>query len=116
MHSSPNTDAVFRNRHAGFFITIIGLKIGEVTRVSQASWSIPTAVAESQCFIAPDVAIPAGPPVPLPPLAFCNEGVDLDFATYDLGMVNFKCVLRVRVARGGMAGCAAAGGVVAVLC
>ncbi len=68
--------------------------------MSQASWSIPTAVAESQCFIAPDVAIPAGPPVPLPPLAFCNEGVDLDFATYDLGMVNFKCVrVRMRVAR-----------------
>ena len=78
----------------GFFITIIGLKIGEVTRVSQASWSIPTAVAQSQCFIAPDAPIPAGPPVPLPPLAFCNEAVDLDFATYDLGMVNFKCVAR----------------------
>jgi hypothetical protein len=96
MHSSPNTDAVFRNRHAGFFITIIGLKIGEVTRVSQANWSIPTAVSEAQCFLKQslaDVLIPANTTVPLPmDIDFCKESVDLDFATYDLGMVNFKCV------------------------
>ena len=33
----------------GFFITIIGLKIGQITRVTQAPWSIGSVVNQAQC-------------------------------------------------------------------
>jgi AGZA family xanthine/uracil permease-like MFS transporter len=82
----------------GFFITIIGLKIGEITRVTQASWSVPTAVAQSQCFTFAPITPPApGAPALIPEPAFCNNGVDLDFATYEMGMVNFNMVPQARI-------------------
>ena len=82
----------------GFFITIIGLKIGEVTRVSQASWSVPSAVAQAECFTFAPITPPVpGAPALIPAPAFCNNAVDLDFTTYDLGMVNFNLVPQARI-------------------
>jgi len=88
----------------GFFITIIGLKIGQITRVTQAPWSIGGVVAKSQChsvlppglynITANSVGgtsstdfynIDGG----MTKIAFCSNAVDLNFATYDMGIVNF---------------------------
>ena len=101
----------------GFFITIIGLKIGEITRVTQQPWSLPSVVSQAQCHTKVPVgnytvnffanngtagstsstdfgAITDG----YTQLAFCKSAVDLNFATYDLGMVNFNAHPQARIA------------------
>jgi len=84
----------------GFFITIIGLKIGKITRVTPAPWSVPSVVQQAQCFYV-NANITGFSPVPAPD--FCNNGVDLDMATYDLGFVNLTQHPEARIAVLGLA-------------
>ena len=85
----------------GFFITIIGLKIGEITRTTVANWAIPSVVAQAQCTSFLSSAGMAGDAITAAP-AFCNNAVDLNFAGYDLGMVNFNLNAQPRIAVLGM--------------
>ena len=61
----------------GFFITIIGLKIGQLTRVTLQPWAIGDVFAAGQCADTPDGI-------------FCNDAVNINFAAYDLGIVKFN--------------------------
>lgn len=70
----------------GFFITIIGLKIGQLTRVTQAPWSLGGVLKNADCYFTSDVSVTGFGPVP--PIGFCNNPVDLNFATYELGFVS----------------------------
>ena len=93
----------------GFFITIIGLKIGEITRVTQAPWSMGSVIEEAACHS----VVPVGNYTAelfsndgligttsstdfgvigdgFTKIAFCSNPVDLDFATYEMGMVGVK--------------------------
>ena len=88
----------------GFFITIIGLKIGEITRVTQAAWSIGSVVNKAQCFtkIANNITVLGSSSSTdfseTTNIAFCNNPVDLNFATYDIGMVNYNEHPQARIA------------------
>jgi xanthine/uracil/vitamin C permease (AzgA family) len=76
----------------GFFITIIGLKIGEITRVTQAAWSIGSVAAQATCHSFGE----SSPTVP--EIAYCESPVDLNFATYEMGMVNYNEHPQARIA------------------
>ena len=93
----------------GFFITIIGLKIGEITRATVAGWAVPGVVAQAQCITKMDhsFTLPTGTAHAddfsgNTVIDFCNNPVDLNFATYDLGMVNFNLHAQPRIAVLGM--------------
>lgn len=74
----------------GMFITIIGLTIGQITRVTIAPWYLAN-IANANCFI-------AGGNVP-----FCKNSVDLNFAGYSLGIGNFDLNPPARIAVLGLA-------------
>ena len=62
----------------GFFITIIGLKIGRITRTTVAPWAIasPNILTAAECFTFAPVN-PNGSATLLPSAAFCNNAVDV---------------------------------------
>jgi adenine/guanine/hypoxanthine permease len=70
----------------GFFITIIGLKIGSITRTTLNAYFLGAKVYE-----AGDCANFGGQ-------IFCNKPVDLNFTWYDLGIVQFNLVPAARIA------------------
>lgn len=64
----------------GFFITMIGLKIGQITRVTLQPWALAYDVFPAgECVVSSTGAV-----------NFCNNAVDLNFAGYDLGIVRFN--------------------------
>lgn len=72
----------------GFFITIIGLTIGNLTRVTVAPWAIAYhVIPAASCFIKPDGTIVA-----------CDKAVDLDFSFFSLGMVRYNYHATARIA------------------
>eukprot|EP01038_Epipyxis_sp_PR26KG_P009181 gene9181-12380_t len=69
----------------GFFITIIGLKIGEVTRVTVQPWAIGSIYTAGGCATYDDGT-------------FCDSTVDLNFTWYELGIAKFNDVPAARIA------------------
>lgn len=74
----------------GMFITIIGLTIGQITRVTLAPWMLAN-IANANCFI-------AGSTVP-----FCYNSWDINFTGYSLGIVSFNKNPSARIAVLGLA-------------
>jgi len=71
----------------GFFITIIGLEIGKIIRVTLANWALAYHVyPQGDCDT-----------------YGCNKAVDLDFSYYNLGMVRFDYHPEARIAVLGLA-------------
>lgn len=62
----------------GFFITIIGLKIGQITKVELASWAVSNVVNLGECVTDSNGSI-----------QFCSRPIDLYFTWYSYGMKNF---------------------------
>lgn len=78
----------------GFFITIIGLKIGEITRVTVAPWAVANAIPMADCY----GFTPAAGFGPLPStVAFCNNEVDLYFSWYELFIARFNLDPQARI-------------------
>jgi len=78
----------------GFFITMIGLKIGEITRITLQPWAL-----------AYDV-YPAGNCVydsSIDSVAFCANSVDINFTNYENGIVRFNENPAARIAVLGLA-------------
>jgi AGZA family xanthine/uracil permease-like MFS transporter len=71
----------------GFFITIIGLKIGQITRVTLADFGLANAIPLGNCVFAPDGSV-----------EFCANSVDLDFAGYEIGIAHFQENQTARIA------------------
>lgn len=69
----------------GFFITIIGLKIGQLTRTTLAPWAIGSVYADGECA-STSYGIQ------------CNLPVNLDFTWYDLGIGKFNDLPAARIA------------------
>lgn len=76
----------------GFFITMIGIKIGQITRITLQPWAISNVYAAGGCSTSPtDEGI------------FCNNPVDVNFTFYDNGMVHFNNNPPARIAVLGLA-------------
>jgi len=71
----------------GFFITIIGLKIGQITRITEAGFGLANAIPLGNCVFAPDGAV-----------QFCANSVDLDYAGYEMGIAHFPENSAARIA------------------
>ena len=71
----------------GFFITIIGLTIGEITRVTIAGFGLANIIPEGGCFYSSGSSS-----------YICPNGVDIPFAYRSLGVVNFVLHPAARIA------------------
>lgn len=81
----------------GFFITMIGLKIGQITRITVAPWAIPIAQGMADCYTFGSLA--AQPfPQQTPATAFCNTAVNLNFSWYDNAIAQFNITPAARIA------------------
>jgi len=100
----------------GFFITIIGLRIGKITRTTVAGYALPNVIAQGGCYlknntIAPqtvgggaahfsstDFAGPIGQTYGSAfSVGFCGKSVDVDNNGHDWGMVNFNLHPEARI-------------------
>eukprot|EP01035_Chromulina_nebulosa_P019061 gene19061-24883_t len=70
----------------GFFITIIGLDIGQIIRINLQSFALPGYFTLGDCVVNPDNTVS------------CFQSVDLNFADYNLGIVKFNDVPAARIA------------------
>ena len=89
---SPSTRAAI-TVGIGFFITMIGIKIGQITRITLAPWSIGSIVTSAECTYVSGTT----------EIAYCNNPVDVNFAYYDNGIVKFNENPAARIAVFGLA-------------
>ena len=77
----------------GFFITMIGIKIGQITRITLQPWSIGSIATSAQCTYITGTT----------DIAYCNNPVDVNFTFYDNGIVRFNENPAARIAVLGLA-------------
>ena len=71
----------------GLFITIIGLTIGNITRITVPNWGIMYhIIPDGDCSYSADGGF------------FCSKAVDLDYSYFSLGMVRYNYHPTARIA------------------
>jgi len=78
----------------GFFITMIGLKIGEITRITLQPWALAYNVYPAGNCVYDSTSNS---------VAFCANSVDINFTNYDNGIVRFNENPAARIAVLGLA-------------